>query len=99
MATYLMLNLAFLIAVSGALFASRSFIADRRVLATLAILIVFTAIFDSFIILAGIVAYDWDKLLGITIGAAPIEDFFYAFLAAIMIPGLWKLFEKRGTSS
>lgn len=99
MATYLILNIAFLVAVFGALFAARSLVLNRAVYMTLIILIGFTVIFDSIIILAGIVAYDWDKLLGITIGAAPIEDFFYALLAAFMIPGLWKLFEKRGTRS
>ena len=99
MATYLILNIAFLIAVIGGLLAAQSFVLNRVVLMTLGILIAFTVVFDSLIILAGIVAYDWDKLLGITIGAAPIEDFFYALLAAFMIPGLWKLFEKRGTRS
>lgn len=98
MATYLILNLIFLVVVLGALVVSRSLILNRAVYMTLVILIGFTIIFDSSIVLAGIVAYDWDKLLGITIGAAPVEDFFYALLAAFMIPGLWKLFEKRGTN-
>ena len=99
MATYLTLNLIFLVVVLGALVVSRSLVLNRAVYMTLVILIGFTIIFDSFIVLAGIVAYDWDKLLGITIGAAPVEDFFYALLAAFMIPGLWKLFEKRGANS
>jgi lycopene cyclase domain-containing protein len=99
MATYLVLNIAFLIGAFGGLFVARSLVLDRAVYMTLVILMGFTIVFDSIIILAGIVTYDWDKLLGITIGAAPIEDFFYALLAAFMIPGLWKLFEKRGTHS
>lgn len=99
MATYLILNLIFLVVVLGALVVSRSLVLNRAVYMTLVILIGFTIIFDSFIVLAGIVAYDWDKLLGITIGAAPVEDFFYALLAVFMIPGLWKLFEKRGAHS
>jgi lycopene cyclase domain-containing protein len=99
MATYLVLNLLFLVVVLGALAAARSLVLSKLVLVTLIILIVFTIVFDSFIILAGIVEYDWSKLLGIKIGTAPIEDFFYAFLAAVMIPGLWKLFERQGSES
>jgi lycopene cyclase domain-containing protein len=48
-------------------------------------------VFDSFIVSLGIVAYDHTKLLGLSIGSAPIEDFFYAILAGFMIPLLWKL--------
>jgi lycopene cyclase domain-containing protein len=63
----------------------------RHILITIGILLIFTAVFDSFIVSLGIVAYDHTKLLGLSIGSAPIEDFFYAILAGFMIPLLWKL--------
>ena len=48
-----------------------------------------TAVFDNLIIMAGIVDYDPAKILGIYIYQAPVEDFFYAVLAAILVPTLW----------
>ncbi|RYF29253.1 MAG: lycopene cyclase domain-containing protein [Chloroflexi bacterium] len=56
---------------------------------------IMTAVFDSLLIAVGIVGYDLDKILGIYIGKAPIEDFFYAILAAIIIPALWNRNEKN----
>lgn len=61
----------------------------------LAALLVLTAVFDNLIILAGIVGYDSTKLLGLYVGVAPIEDFFYAILAAILIPILWQIFDPK----
>ncbi len=37
----------------------------------------------------GLVHYGPDKILGITIGKAPIEDLLYAVLAGILIPTVW----------
>ena len=65
---------------------------------TLAILLVLTAVFDSLIIWAGIVGYDTQKILGLYVGKAPIEDFFYAVLAVIIVPALWNLFDTKKES-
>ena len=54
-----------------------------------------TLIFDSLIILAGIVAYNSSKLFGIYLGLAPIEDFAYAIVAAMIVPALWHIFSKK----
>lgn len=62
---------------------------------TFALLLLLTAVFDSIIIWAKIVGYDPDKILGVYIGFAPIEDFFYAILAVIIVPALWNLFEPK----
>lgn len=90
MATYVILNCVFI----GALFIltlsdSIKYSPGPR-LATLGILLLLTAIFDSFIIEAGIVAYDQAKILGIYIGSAPIEDFFYTFAAVLLVPFVWR---------
>jgi lycopene cyclase domain-containing protein len=61
----------------------------KRILLTVGILIVMTAIFDSIIIALGIVDYNPDKILGLYVGNAPIEDFFYAILAVLIVPVIW----------
>lgn len=92
MATYVILNVVFLAIVLSVLVWHRLLVRNRSVLVTLLILIVCTAVFDSLIIAAGIVDYDMTKILGIYIGTAPIEDFMYALLAAVVVPALWKGF-------
>jgi lycopene cyclase domain-containing protein len=54
-----------------------------------------TAIFDNVIIGTGIVAYDQEKISGIMIGLAPIEDFAYTVLALVLIPSLFNLFRTK----
>lgn len=97
MTIYLALNTAFILLV---LIASRRLLRKPSVRwwGMLAILLIMTAIFDSLIVGFGIVAYDQSKILGMYIGRAPIEDFFYAILAAIMIPALWKRFGGQGSA-
>lgn len=94
MLTYLLLDILFLVVVLVALALLGRPTKPKRIrptLMTIGVLLVCTAVFDSFIVGLGIVAYDHTKLLGISVGSAPIEDFFYAVLAGIMIPLLWKL--------
>lgn len=92
--TYIILNVLFII---GVLVIFHRYI--RKPSTTwwiiLAALLVLTAVFDNLIILAGIVGYDSTKLLGLYVGVAPIEDFFYAILAAILIPILWQIFDPK----
>lgn len=61
----------------------------QRLLTLVAILLIMTAIFDSIIIALGLVTYDIDKILGLYIGRAPIEDFAYAIVAAVIVPIIW----------
>lgn len=56
---------------------------------TLAVLLALTAVFDNLIIMAGIVDYDPARILGVYIVQAPVEDFFYAVLAVVLVPALW----------
>ncbi len=55
----------------------------------LAVSCVFTAVFDSLIIGAGIVGYDASQLVGLFVGLAPVEDFAYTIAAAVVLPALW----------
>lgn len=92
--TYLIMNLVFLVCIA-VLFAQHLVKPTKAWWLTLIILLALTAVFDSFIIGAGIVGYDANKILGVYIGLAPVEDFFYAVLAVIIVPALWKLFEPK----
>ncbi len=97
--TYLALNAIFL-AVAGvvavaAVLRHRRTGRGRRFAAaigiTVAITIVLTAVFDNVMIAAGLFAYDADRLLGLSVGLVPVEDFAYPVGAAILLPSLWIL--------
>lgn len=88
--TYLLLNgviLAIIIAIACTV---RKRIAWRTVLLLMAILLIFTAVFDSLIVGSGIVAYDESKILGAYIAKAPVEDFAYTIAACLLVPYLWE---------
>lgn len=95
MATYLVLNLVFMAVVLGVLRSLGALRWDRTMTWVMVLLVVLTAVFDSLIIAAGIVDYDYSMLLGVTIGAAPVEDFFYAVLAGVLVPNVWLWLERK----
>ena len=86
--TYLILNIAFLLTLLLFLPVTRKPI-PKAFWITLAAVAVLTAIFDPIIIALDIVDYDPSKILGLTIFGAPIEDFFYALYAVIIVPLIW----------
>jgi len=94
MVTYLFLNILFIIALIVFLRIPIGMPKKKR-LVVVALLLVLTIVFDSMIVGFGIVDYDPSKILGVYLGKAPIEDLFYSILAAILIPFLWKLFERK----
>jgi lycopene cyclase domain-containing protein len=87
--TYALLNLIFLIPVLVLLFAYRWLAHWSTLCYTLVALLLMTAVFDNFIVGSGIVAYDAELLSGVFIGFAPIEDFAYTLVAAVLIPMTW----------
>ena len=95
MFTYLVLNILFLLAVYVVLRIAKVGKISNIVYLTTFILLVFTVVFDSLIVSTDIVRYDQSKILGLFIGAAPVEDFFYALLAGILVPALWQLIGRR----
>ncbi|WP_440709283.1 lycopene cyclase domain-containing protein [Herbiconiux sp. YIM B11900] len=62
---------------------------------TMALLLVLTAVFDNVMIAVGLVGYDPGLISGAFVGIAPLEDFAYAIAAALLLPSLWLLFERR----
>jgi lycopene cyclase domain-containing protein len=87
--TYALLNLIFIVPVLIVLFAYRWLAHWSTLCYTLVALLLMTAVFDNFIVGSGIVAYDPSLLSGVFIGFAPIEDFAYTIVAAVLIPMTW----------
>jgi len=56
---------------------------------SLVVLLALTAVFDNLIIGFGLVDYDPSLISGIRVGVAPIEDFAYTVLAAVVVPVVW----------
>ena len=90
MATYIVLNMLFLASALGLLAWRRLLTFSRAVCLMLAVLLVMTILFDSLLIYLGIVAYSLDKISGMGVGLAPIEDFFYPLLAGLAVPAIWE---------
>jgi|tagenome__1003787_1003787.scaffolds.fasta_scaffold20589849_2 lycopene cyclase domain-containing protein len=60
-------------------------------LGAVAVLVLATAVFDSVIVGTGIVGYHQERILGLRIGTAPVEDFAYPLAAGLALPALWYL--------
>jgi lycopene cyclase domain-containing protein len=77
-------------------------IATRRpprwlaVLASAAILLIVSAVFDNIMIGIGLVGYNRSLISGVFIGIAPVEDFAYAVAAVVLLPSLWALLTRKG---
>jgi lycopene cyclase domain-containing protein len=86
--TYLFLNLLFFITL--VMFIPKQFKKPPVAwLITLGGLLILTAVFDPLIIYFNIVDYSPEKILGLKLLGAPIEDFFYALYAACIVPLVW----------
>jgi lycopene cyclase domain-containing protein len=100
--TYLALNAAFLLAVAAIVavavlrFRRRGGgIRWRAAALAGAALLLLTAVFDNVLIAIGLVGYDPERISGLRIGVAPIEDFAYALAAVLLLPALWHLAARR----
>lgn len=88
MATYLILNC--IILLMAFIFLGREAKRPSKAwMMTFAVLIVLTLVFDNILIGLGMYSYADEKILGIHVWRAPIEDFMYAILAVILVPALW----------
>ena len=96
MMRYILLNGIILLLVGMVFLSSRP---NRqfgyRVLQTVGVITLLTMIFDPLIVAVGIVDYNRVFTLGLQIGRAPVEDLAYALAAGLLIPSLWKWYEKN----
>lgn len=94
--TYVLLNAVFMAPALLIVYVlGRGRIRRKNLAITLGVMLALTAVFDTAIIAAGIVAYDEAKILGLYIFRAPVEDFSYAIVAALLAPVLWKYYDKK----
>lgn len=100
--TYAVISVPFVLAgLLVFIVADRRLVPERRgrrrlaVLIALAVLAVLTAVFDTIMIATGLIAYDDEQRLGLTIGLAPIEDFLYPLVSALVVPAIWSLLGRR----
>ena len=88
---YLILNTVFMIILGIIVYLTKpTKLNIRNLFILIAVLLIMTAVFDSLIIALGLVSYDLSKILGVYIGKAPIEDFAYALVAALIVPIIWQ---------
>lgn len=100
MTAYPALSLVFL-AAALAVLAAALIVRRRRsqrngpwlavLLLAVVVLIVLTAIFDNLMIAVGLMTYASDRMSGVMIGRAPVEDLAYPVAAAMLLPALWTL--------
>lgn len=58
-------------------------------------LLALTAVFDNLMISAGLFSYNPERISGMFIGRAPLEDFAYTIAAVVLLPSLWVLLTRR----
>lgn len=75
--------------------AMRKFLPSRPLVGAAIVMLLLTLVFDNLIIATGIVDYDPDKISGIRLGVAPIEDFAYTLVALILVPSLFNWLRSR----
>jgi lycopene cyclase domain-containing protein len=93
--TNLVLNvlvLAVLVAVSSRVLRR---LGASAVVRTAVVLCVLTLVFDTLMIAADLYVYDADKILGVYLWGAPLEDFAYPLAAALGMPVLWTVLGDR----
>lgn len=88
--TYGQLNLIFLLVAAIATWIIKSRFRCFTTPVVALPMLVLTALFDNLIVAAGIVGYDQQKLIGISVGVVPIEDFAYTIVAILLVPTIWK---------
>ena len=59
------------------------------------VLLLMTAVFDNVMIGVGLVDYAPDRISGVKIGIAPLEDFAYSVAALVLLPSVWTLLGGR----
>lgn len=93
--TYLLLTAAVLglFAIYG--FLMRKWLPVKPVVGAAVLMLTLTLIFDNVIIGTGIVDYDPEKISGIRLGFAPIEDFAYTIVALILVPSLFNFLRSK----
>jgi lycopene cyclase domain-containing protein len=86
---YVMLNLLFAWIAWAVLRHNIVALSRRPVWLSMSLVLALTLVFDNVIVGLGIVTYDPERIIGVRLGFAPIEDFAYAVVGAFLIPAIW----------
>jgi lycopene cyclase domain-containing protein len=62
---------------------------------TTVLLLVLTLVFDTLMIAVGLYVYHADRILGVYVWGAPLEDFAYPIVAALGVPAVWEVLGRR----
>ncbi|UFU03282.1 lycopene cyclase domain-containing protein [Ruania suaedae] len=86
------LTLALIVLAAATVLAVLTYRGPWRRIALLAlVLVVLTAVFDNVMIAADLFGYADQHTVGVSVGLAPIEDFAWPLVAALLVPALWSL--------
>ncbi len=87
--TYLALNLVFMLIAFVTLNLVSRKSPWRAIGFTMVWMLLTTLVFDNVIIALGIVGYDSEKISGLLLGLAPIEDFAYTIVSVLAVAIIW----------
>jgi lycopene cyclase domain-containing protein len=87
--TYILLTLTVLSIFAIYTFLMKRWLKLKPILVAASVMLFLTLVFDNLIIASGIVDYDPEKISGIRLGVAPIEDFAYTLVALVLIPSVF----------
>ncbi len=93
--TYLTLTLVVLLMFAIYAVLLRRWLPLSPILKTAAVMLILTLVFDNLIIATGIVDYDPEKISGVRLGVAPIEDFAYTLVALVLVPSVFNFLRAR----
>lgn len=87
--TYALLSLAVLILVAAATVPTLRKLRRRPLLWAALALVALTLVFDNIMVSVGLVDYDEDRILGLRVPVAPLEDLSYTLAAIMLAPAVW----------
>ena len=87
--TYLALNIVFMLIAFVILNLVSRKSPWRTIGYTVFWMLLTTLVFDNIIIALGIVGYDVNKISGLLVGLAPIEDFAYTVVSVMAVAIIW----------
>ena len=93
--TYVLLTVVVLgiFAIYG--FVMRKWLPIKPLVGAAIVMLTLTLVFDNLIIGTGIVDYNPEKISGIRLGFAPIEDFAYTLVALVLVPSLFNFLRSK----
>jgi len=93
--TYVILTISVLAIFALYALLMRKWLKAKPLILAASVMLLLTLVFDNLIIGTGIVDYDPEKISGVRLGVAPIEDFAYTLVALVLIPSLFNFLRIR----